>query len=185
MQIPVKHFKVLNAPPDPGEPNAVYFVMDEENETVETWVTNAEGQPFIAIGQQGLQGEQGPQGDQGNTGATGATGPAGDPATVVGLTDGATPALDASLGNTFILVAAGNRTIAVPTGAASGKRILIGHKASGADRTLDLNTGAGGFRFGTDITGLTATTSGKTDYIGCIYNATDNKWDVIAVVKGY
>jgi ATP-dependent protease ClpP protease subunit len=50
---------------------------------------------------------------------------------------------------------------------------------------LALNSGAGGFRFGTDITALTATASGKIDYIGCIYNATDTKWDVVAVTKGF
>jgi hypothetical protein len=101
------------------------------------------------------------------------------------LTDGATPALDASLGNVFTLSAAGDRTIAVPSNATSGQKIVIRHLASGADRTLALNSGAGGFRFGADITALTATTSAKTDYIGCIYNATDSKWDVVAYVKGY
>ena len=104
---------------------------------------------------------------------------------VVTLTDGATPALDASQGNTFLLTAAGNRTIAVPTNPVSGQKITIVHKASGADRTLALNTGAGGFRYGTDITALTATTSAKTDYIGAIYNAADNFWDVVSAVKGY
>lgn len=105
--------------------------------------------------------------------------------TPVDLTDGATPALDASLGKVFELIAAGNRTIAVPTNPTAGQAIIIKHKASGADRTLSLNAGAGGFRFGTDITALTATTSGKWDYIGCIYNDDDSKWDVVAYVKGY
>ena len=101
------------------------------------------------------------------------------------LTDGATPALDASLGNVFLLTAAGDRTIAVPSNATGGQKIIIVHKASGADRTLSLNSGAGGFRFGTDITALTATTSALTDYIGCVYNAADSKWDVVAYTKGY
>lgn len=104
---------------------------------------------------------------------------------VVTLTDGATPALDAALGNVFVLTAAGNRTIAVPTNAVSGQGITIAHIASGGARTLALNTGAGGFRFGETITGLTATTSGKTDYIHATYNATDSKWDVNGYVKGY
>jgi hypothetical protein len=103
---------------------------------------------------------------------------------VVTLTDGATPALNASLGSIFDLVAAGNRTIAVPTNPTSGKKIIIRHTASGAARTLALNTGAGGFRYGTDITGLTETGSGLTDYIGAIYNATDSYWDVVAYTKG-
>lgn len=103
----------------------------------------------------------------------------------VTLTDGATPALDASLGRHFRLTAAGNRTIAIPTNPTSGQRILIEHIASGGARTLALNTGTGGFAFGADITGLTATTSGLTDYIGCLYDSTANKWRVIAYVKGY
>lgn len=105
--------------------------------------------------------------------------------TVVALSDGATPALDASLGNVFTLAAAGNRTIAVPTNPVSGQKIIIRHLASGGARTLALNTGAGGFRFGTDVTALTETASGKYDYIGCIYNAVDSKWDVVAYSKGY
>lgn len=101
------------------------------------------------------------------------------------LTDGATPALDASLGRVFTLSAAGDRTIAVPTNATSGQKIIIAHTASGGARTLALNTGAGGFRFGSDITALTQTASGKTDYIGCIYNNGSSTWDVIGYVKGF
>jgi hypothetical protein len=105
------------------------------------------------------------------------------------LTDGATVALDALQGTYFKLTAAGNRTISVPTNKpAAGKtqRIVIAHEAAGADRTLALTTGsAGAFRFGTDITGLTATTNGLVDYIGCIYNASDDRWDVVSYSKGY
>ncbi len=104
---------------------------------------------------------------------------------VVALTDGATPALNAKLGDVFTLSAAGDRTIAVPSNPISGQRIIIRHTASGANRTLALNTGAGGFRFGTSITGLTITTSGLTDYIECVYNATASKWDVINYQKGF
>jgi len=89
--------------------------------------------------------------------------------TTVTLADGATPALDASLAGlngVFRLAAAGDRTIAVPTNATAGQKIIIQHYASGGSRTLSLNTGASGFRFGTDVTALTATASGKTDYIG-------------------
>lgn len=101
------------------------------------------------------------------------------------LTDGATVALDASQGGSFRLSAGGNRTISAPTNPKQGQVIIIQHFASGGARTLSLNTGSGGFRFGTDITGLTATTSGKTDYISARYNLTDDKWDVIGYVKGY
>lgn len=109
---------------------------------------------------------------------------------VITLTDGATPALDAALATIgmtgiFRLAAAGNRTIAIPTNPRAGQKIIIQHSASGGARTLALNTGALGFRFGEDITALTATTSGKTDYIGCVWNSTDGRWDVVAVSKGY
>lgn len=104
---------------------------------------------------------------------------------VIALTDGATPALNAKLGNVFTLSAAGDRTIAIPSNPTSGQKITIRHTASGANRTLALNTGTGGFRFGTSITGLTITTSGLTDYIECLYNATASKWDVISYVKGF
>jgi hypothetical protein len=108
----------------------------------------------------------------------------------VTLTDGATPALDASLVPAFLsgvfrLAAAGDRTIAVPSNATAGQKIVIEHFASGGARTLALNTGAGGFRFSVDIPSLSQTASGKTDYIGCLYNDTDNKWDVVAVTKGF
>jgi hypothetical protein len=102
----------------------------------------------------------------------------------VTLTDGATPALDASQGNIFLLAAAGDRTIAVPSNPTAQQNIIIRHYASGGARTLSLNTGTNGFRFGSDITALTATLSGKTDYIGCQWNASSNTWDVLAYVKG-
>ena len=107
-------------------------------------------------------------------------------AAVVALTDAASVSLDASLGNTFRLSAGGNRTIAVPSNPQNGQKIVIAHYASGAARTLSLTTGSSGaFRYGADLTALTETTSGKTDYITCIYNGTDSRWDVIGYAKGY
>jgi hypothetical protein len=104
----------------------------------------------------------------------------------VTLTDGATVSLDAAAGKVFKLSAAGNRTILAPTNATDGRGIIIAHTASAADRTLALTTGsAGAFIFGTDLTALTATTSGKTDYIGAIYDGTADRWRVISYVKGF
>jgi hypothetical protein len=108
---------------------------------------------------------------------------------LVTLSDTASVALDAAAGNVFRLVATANRTIAVPTNKPAANRaqkMMIMHEASGADRTLALTTGsAGSFRFGTDIAALTATTNGLTDYIGCIYNSVDDRWDVVSVSKGF
>lgn len=103
------------------------------------------------------------------------------------LTDGATVSLDASLGSgLFVLSATGNRTVAIPTNAVDGQKIVIKHYASGGDRTLSLASGTGGFLFGLDITTLTATTSGTSDFIGCIYQGgATNKWFVVAYAKGF
>lgn len=107
---------------------------------------------------------------------------------VVSLSDVANPALDSSLGNIFTLTATGNRLIGIPSNpppAGVTQKIIIEHTASGAARTLGLSGTTGGFNFGTDITSLTATASGLTDHIGCVYNHARNEWDIVAVSKGY
>jgi hypothetical protein len=73
----------------------------------------------------------------------------------------------------------------VPTNPVSGQKILIVFTASGGTRTLALNTGAGGFHFGTDIAALSATGSGVTDYVGAIYSLANTRWDVTAYSKGF
>lgn len=109
----------------------------------------------------------------------------GDNEGIVTLVDGATPALDASAGNLFRLTSTQNPTIAVPTNAVDGMKIIIEFTASGGARTLSLNTGAGGFIFGSDIAALSQTASGKTDAIGCIFNATQNGFRVYSYIKGF
>lgn len=104
---------------------------------------------------------------------------------VAKLTDGANVTLDASLGKMFFLDAFGDRTIDPPLNPGAGQAIVIIHYAHTSSRTLSLSTSAGGFRFGTDITGLTATDADKYDYIGCIYNYLSDKWDVVSYVKGH
>lgn len=104
---------------------------------------------------------------------------------VVALTDGATVDLDAETGAIFTLSAAGNRTINAPTNESDGKKIIIIHHASGGARTLSLTTGSGGFLFGTDVTEIGETESGKRDLIGAIYNEALDRWLVVAVVKGF
>jgi len=104
--------------------------------------------------------------------------------TVVALTDGVNIATDASLGNIFTVTLAGNRTLDNPTNPSNGQKAIwrIKQDATGS-RTLAFGAA---FRFGTDITGITlTTTASKTDYIGAVYNGTDSKWDIIAFVKGY
>jgi hypothetical protein len=104
----------------------------------------------------------------------------------VTLTDGANVAIDVlSRASYYRLLAAGDRLITTPQNPSAGQKIVIMHKASTSARTLSLQSGAFGFRFGSDITGLTATVANKTDYIGAIYNAADTVWDVVAYTKGF
>ncbi|MGN7137224.1 hypothetical protein [Streptomyces pseudogriseolus] len=108
------------------------------------------------------------------------------PSQVITLTDAATIATDASRGSHFKVTLTANRTLGVPTNPVDGQRVVWEVVASGGARTLTLATGvAGGFAFGTDITALSATTSGATDYIGAIYSATAQRWRVVAYAKGY
>lgn len=107
------------------------------------------------------------------------------PVTTV-LTDATVIAVDASdLAPLYRVVALGDRTLGKPINPVAGQRLLVQHVAGGgSNRTLSLSTGVGGFRFGSTITGLTATVAGKTDYIDCVYNDTDHYWDVLLYTKG-
>ena len=107
---------------------------------------------------------------------------------VVVLTDGANISLDASLGNHFRVTLAGNRTLLAPTNAVDGQKITIEViQDGGGNRTLTLTTGsAGSFIFGTDITGITLTTTGgKRDLIGCVYSSSLDRWMVVSFIKGF
>jgi len=100
------------------------------------------------------------------------------------LTDASTIAVDASLGNMFTVTLGGNRTLGNPTNAVDGQRILFRIRQDGTGtRTLTLDTK---YRLGTTITSTTLTTTiNKTDYLGVIYHASDDKFDVVAFVKGF
>lgn len=107
----------------------------------------------------------------------------------VGLTDGTTVNTDASLGTHFRLAMGGNRTLAAPSNPTSGQTVLWELTASGGARTISLATGTGAFVFGTDITAVSATASGLTDYLQCIYDeraaSNTGRWRVLSYVKGY
>jgi hypothetical protein len=139
-------------------------------------VTNAAGSLALAIG----------AGKVTNAMLAGSIAPSKVLLQPVTLTDGASVALDViARAPYYRLVAAGDRTITTPQNPLDGQKIIIQHVASGGARTLTLTGGAFGFRFGSDITALTPTASGKTDYIGAIYNLADGRWDVVAYTKGF
>jgi len=102
----------------------------------------------------------------------------------VTLTDAATIAVDASLGNHFRVTLGGNRTLGNPTNPTNGQKILIEAIQDGTgSRTLAYDTK---YAWGTDVTVPTLTTTlNKRDFIGFVYNSTADKWYGLAVSKGY
>jgi len=100
------------------------------------------------------------------------------------LTDAATIATDASLGNHFVVTLGGNRTLSNPTSGRNGQPATWELIQDGTgSRTITMDTK---FRFGTDITSITlTTTASKRDYLRAIYDSTADKWDVVSFVRGY
>jgi len=72
-------------------------------------------------------------------------------------------------------------TFAIPTGTATdGQKLMIRIKDNGTAQALTWTTSAGGYRI-VGSTLPTTTVANKLLYIGCIYNAADAFWDVVAV----
>lgn len=103
---------------------------------------------------------------------------------VVALTDAATIAVDASLGNDFRLTIDGNRTVCTPVNPAGGQRIIFQvTQGSGAPFTL---TWASGYEFSSALPQPTlSTAAGQTDLLGFIYSASKGTWLLAAFVNGF
>lgn len=103
---------------------------------------------------------------------------------VTALTDAANIATNAALGNTFTVTLGGNRNLSAPTNPVNGQKITYRITQDGTgNRGLTFDAV---FNFGLDIISFVPSTgANKTDYIGCIYNGSTSKWDVIAVSKGF
>jgi len=102
----------------------------------------------------------------------------------VALSDAATIATDASLGNNFRVTLGGDRTLGNPTNALDGQILTweIIQDGSGS-RTLALDTK---FALGTDIISTTlTTTASKRDFLTAIYNSGADKFYIRGFVKGY
>ena len=103
---------------------------------------------------------------------------------VVGLTDAATIAVDASLGNDFRVTIAGNRTMGTPANPADGQQIIFQvTQGTGGSFTL---TWASGYEFSAGLPQPTlSTTAGLTDLLGFIYDATKGTWLLAAFLNGF
>jgi len=95
------------------------------------------------------------------------------------LTDGANIATDASLvpnDAVCYVTLAGNRALDNPTNPTAGQRIVYRFTQDGTgSRTITL-----GSKFRTGVYTITlSTTAGASNYMGVVYNLTDDKWDVV------
>jgi len=96
---------------------------------------------------------------------------------IVTTTDDATAVIDVDVTDQYQLTAVANATEFSTTGTpTAGQRLLIRVKDAGVAKALTYNAV---FR-AVGITLPTTTTANKTTYIGCIYNATDSKFDCVA-----
>ncbi len=103
---------------------------------------------------------------------------------VVQLTDAATIAVDASLGNDFRVTIAGSRTMGTPANPTNGEQIIFQvTQGSGAPYTI---TWASGYEFSAGLPQPTLSgTAGQTDLLGFVYNATTGTWLLTAFLNGF
>jgi hypothetical protein len=105
---------------------------------------------------------------------------------VMPLADAVTILVPAHFGlsNELTVTLGGNRTLGAPSNPADGQKITMRVKQDAVGgRTLAFDPI---YRFGTDIPSIVLSTAPlKTDYFGIIYNATDVKWDVVALTRGF
>jgi chorismate mutase len=75
-------------------------------------------------------------------------------------------------------------TINADSGSPSnGQKIMFRFKDNGNSRTISWTTGTTNSFRAIGVTLPTTTVVSKTTYVGCVYNSTDSRWDVIAVAQ--
>ena len=103
---------------------------------------------------------------------------------VVNLTDAATIAVDASLGNDFRVTLGGNRTVGTPANPTDGQKITVQvTQGTGGPYTLSW---AGGYSFSAGLAQpALSTTAGDIDLLCFIYNSSRSAWLLAAFVNGF
>jgi len=103
---------------------------------------------------------------------------------VVNLTDAATIAVDASLGNDFRVTIAGSRTMGNPANPANGQQIIF-QVTQGTGGPFALSWGTS-YEFSAHLPQPSlSTNAGQTDLLGFIYNAAKGTWLLAAFVNGF
>lgn len=100
------------------------------------------------------------------------------------LTDAATIAVDASLGNRFRVTLGGNRTLGNPSNSTDGQQILFEVIQDGTGgRTLAFGTN---YAFGTDLTSCTISTAANSrSFITAAYVSAVTKWVILGCTRGF
>ena len=106
---------------------------------------------------------------------------------VVALTDAATIAVNAALGNDMRVTIAASRTMGAPSNPSDGQQLtfLVTQPASGGPCTLTWTGGAGGYDFGSAGAPVLSTTASKTDVIAFKYVASVNSWYCLGSATGF
>jgi hypothetical protein len=109
--------------------------------------------------------------------------PSAEAPAVVALTDAATIAVNAALGNVFRVTLAGNRTLGAPANPADGQQIDFEFtQGAGGSHTLAYNAA---YEFSTTIASPTlSTAAGDVDLLSFRYSAVASKWRCLRVVLG-
>ncbi len=103
---------------------------------------------------------------------------------VVGLTDAATIAVNASLGNDFRVTLGGDRIMGNPSNPADGQKITFQVTQGGAGSQAV--TWGGSYEFSTGLPEPTLSSkAGDTDLLGFIYNADKDRWLLAGYVRGF
>jgi hypothetical protein len=96
---------------------------------------------------------------------------------IVTTTDDATAVIDVTATDVYELTAVANNTTFSTTGTpTNGQPLLIRVKDAGVSKTITWDAVFSAI----GVTLPTATTAGKWHYVGCRYNSTSSKWDVLA-----
>jgi hypothetical protein len=102
---------------------------------------------------------------------------------VVGLTAGATLAVNAALGNDFRVTLSASAAMANPTDPADGQRITFQiTQGTGGGYTV---TWGSAYNFGAAGPPTLSTGAGQTDIVGFIYNSAKGAWLYAGSMTGY
>jgi hypothetical protein len=103
-------------------------------------------------------------------------------------TSGTAVSTNAANGNKKRVTADASFTLNAPSNAVDGQRFLweIKNTHGSNSITVTLASGANAFRYGDYvIAGDLVFAAGDTAYLGCVFNGTDSRWDVIALSVGH